>query len=61
MTRLKRAILPIGLAIILAVAARLVNQEIETAGIIIAAAFGLGIGAALNNFIFKEKKSEEKN
>lgn len=58
---LKRAILPIGLAIILAVVAKLVNQEIEVAGILIAAAFGLGVGAALNNFVFKEKKSEEKN
>lgn len=58
---MKRAILPIGLAIILVIVAKLVNQEIEVAGIIIAAAFGLGIGAALNSFIFKEKKSEEKN
>ena len=57
---MKRAILPIGLAIVLAVVARLVNQEIEVAGIFIAAAFGLGIGAALNNAIFKAKKKEEK-
>lgn len=58
---MKRVILPIGLAIILAVVAKLVNQEIEVAGILISAAFGLGIGAVLNNFVFKEKKSEEKN
>lgn len=58
---MKRAILPAGLAIILAVIAKLLNQQIETAGIIIVAAFGLGIGVALNNFIFKAKKSEEKN
>lgn len=57
---MKRAILPIGLAIILAVVAKLVNHEIEAVGIFLAAAFGLGIGAALNNFLFKEKKSEEK-
>ncbi len=60
---MKRVILPLGLAIVLAVVAKAVNSQIEVAGLFIAAAFGLGIGAALNNVFFKEKKGadSEKN
>jgi uncharacterized membrane protein YgaE (UPF0421/DUF939 family) len=55
----KRAILPIGLAIVLLVVAKLLNPQIEATGLIIAAALGLGVGAAVNNVIFKKKKQEE--
>jgi general stress protein CsbA len=58
---MKTVVLPIVLAIVLAVLARVLNPQIQAAGIIIAGAFGLGIGAVINNFVLKRKKSEEES
>lgn len=57
---MKRAILPIGLAILLNVIVIIINPNIELAGNFMTGFVGLGIGVALNNLIFKSKKSIEK-
>lgn len=57
---MKRAILPVGLAILLNVIIIIVNPNVELVGNFLAGFVGLGIGVALNNFIFKSKKSIEK-
>jgi len=57
---MKRAILPVGLAILLNIIIMIVNPDVEMVGNFLAAFVGFGIGVALNNLIFKTKKSIEK-
>ena len=56
---MKNFIIPIGLAVLAAVIIRMVNPAVETPGIVMIAALGLGIGYALVNTLFKGKKSTE--
>lgn len=57
---MKRAILPVGLVILLNVIIMMINPDVEVVGNLLAGLIGLGIGVALNNLIFKTKKNIEK-
>lgn len=57
---MKRAILPVGLAIVLNIIIMIVNPDVELVGNLLAGFVGVGIGVALNNLIFKTKKNIKK-
>jgi len=57
---MKRAMLPVGLAILFNIIIMIVNPDVELVGNFLAGFVGLGIGVALNNLIFKSNKSTEK-
>jgi hypothetical protein len=53
---MKKTILPVIFAIAFFFLIRVVTPKIELSGLIIVVAFGLMVGAMLNNLIFKGKK-----
>jgi uncharacterized membrane protein YgaE (UPF0421/DUF939 family) len=56
----KRAVLPLILAIVLALMALFGNSDAANAGgVFLAGLIGLGIGFALNTIIFTKKKTEK--
>lgn len=52
----KKAILPLGLAVVMLIIFLNVNKEPGAAGYILSVGMGLGLGAILNNFIFRKSK-----
>jgi len=58
---MKKIILPILLGIVFPLIFMKINPNIQGAGIALTAAIGLGIGAAINAAIFKNKSGEVEN
>lgn len=57
---MKQAVLPVVLAVALIILVLVLNKNVEAPGIILAGALGLGIGAILNNVLFKRRKKARK-
>ena len=57
---MKKFIIPIVLSVILMAVAKQFNPELNLVGYFLAVLLGVGLGAGINSFLFKERKTDSK-